>query len=143
MDNFKEYEINIRLKKFIEYLNITAYEFSKKIGSKRPDGIYKILKNEVKPSPKTLNKIKNSFPELNYTWLLTGKDEMLSSLINLDLLELIDKEGVQFKNVQDLALFITKNHQSLLTDKLYKNFILGIEKDGIIKYYEDLSKRTK
>ena len=51
-------DINKRIKKFIEeILKITPYEFSKNIGNKRPDGLYRILNNEVSPSPKTLEKI--------------------------------------------------------------------------------------
>lgn len=69
--------INKRINKLIEKLNITAYEFSKKMGNSRPDTLYNLLNNEEsQPSPKTLNKIKDNFPEINYSWLLTGEGEM-------------------------------------------------------------------
>jgi len=78
----KEFEINNRINQLIEKLNITPYEFSKKIGNKRPDGLYRILKNEVKPTPKTLEKIKEVFPEY-YIWLLTGEGSMLKESTNV------------------------------------------------------------
>lgn len=70
--------INNRIQQIIDKLGITAYEFSKKLGNKRPDGIYALLKegSEIKPSPKTLDKIRETFPEINYIWLLTGEGEM-------------------------------------------------------------------
>jgi len=76
-----EFEINQRIQKIIDRLGVSAYEFSKRIGNKRPDGIYKILNNEVSPSPKTLNKIKTNIPDLNYSWLLTGEGYMFNKEI--------------------------------------------------------------
>jgi len=70
-----EFEINDRISLLIERLDITPYEFSKRMGNKRPDGLYKILKNEAKPTPKTLGKIKEAFSE-HYAWLLTGEGDM-------------------------------------------------------------------
>lgn len=67
------FEINSRIKFLIEdVLEISPYEFSKNIGNKRPDGLYKILDNKTKPSPKTLNKISERYPNLNMDWLLNG-----------------------------------------------------------------------
>jgi len=70
------FEINKRIQLFIDELQITPYEFSKRMGIKRPDGLYKILDLKTKPSPKTLEKIKETYPELSYNWLLTGEGEM-------------------------------------------------------------------
>ena len=75
--------INERIKEVIEKLNLTAYQFSKKMGNKRHDTLYNILNNyESKPSPKTLDKIKETFPEINYVWLLTGEGDMINSIEN-------------------------------------------------------------
>lgn len=72
--------INERIQIVIDYLNITPYEFSKKMGDKRPDTLYNLLKNNnTQPSAKTLNKIKDNFPEINYAWLLTGEGKMVSN----------------------------------------------------------------
>lgn len=71
--------INKRISSVIENLHITPYEFSKKMGNARPDTLYNLLNNEEsQPSPKTLNKIKDCFPQINYSWLLTGDGEMFN-----------------------------------------------------------------
>lgn len=71
------FEINDRIQEIITHIGVTPYEFSKKMGVKRPDGLYKILDKKSKPSPKTLEKIRSAYPQINYTWLLTGEGEML------------------------------------------------------------------
>lgn len=74
-----QFEINSRIKILIEeILKITPYEFSKKMGNKRPDGLYQILKNEAEPSPKTLNKIFEVYPE-HKVWILTGESTSLET----------------------------------------------------------------
>ena len=71
--------INNRIQKIIDYLGISPYEFSKRMGDKRPDALYNLLKNnKTQPSSKTLNKIKDNFSEINYVWLLTGEGSMLN-----------------------------------------------------------------
>jgi hypothetical protein len=71
--------INNRISSLIEKLGITPYEFSKRMGNSRPDTLYNLLNNnDSQPSPKTLNKIKDSFPNVNYSWLLTGEGEMFN-----------------------------------------------------------------
>jgi predicted transcriptional regulator len=72
--------ISDRIRKIIEKYRITPYAFSKRMGVARPDGIYKILKEPTRrPRARTLELIKNAFPEINHSWLLTGKGEMLKS----------------------------------------------------------------
>ncbi|KUJ53998.1 helix-turn-helix transcriptional regulator [Chryseobacterium aquaticum] len=64
--------INERIKLFIQsILKITPYQFSIRLGKKRPDWIYRIIKNEVSPSPKTLNEIFKVFPE-SKSFILIG-----------------------------------------------------------------------
>lgn len=69
--------IGYRIKILIEdILKITPYEFSKILGKSRPDWLYKIVKSEVDPSPKTLNLIFDKFPEYKL-WLITGDKTLL------------------------------------------------------------------
>jgi phage repressor protein C with HTH and peptisase S24 domain len=71
--------INKRISHLIVQLKMTPYEFSKKMGNSRPDTLYNLLNNEEsQPTPKTLNKIKDNFPDINYSWLLTGEGEMFN-----------------------------------------------------------------
>lgn len=72
--------VNSRIKYLIEaILKITPYEFSKELGKVRPDWLYKIIKNEVEPSPKTLNLIFDKYPEYKL-WLVTGDTTALHSI---------------------------------------------------------------
>lgn len=73
-ENVIDYSLNERIKELIDVLGISVYEFSKRLGNRRADGIYKIIKNEVQPSPKTLQKIYEAFPNHEY-WLKTGETE--------------------------------------------------------------------
>ncbi|MDR3026009.1 hypothetical protein [Chryseobacterium sp.] len=67
--------INGRIKYFIEnILQITPNEFSRNLGKNRSDWLYKILKNEVEPGPKTLNQIFDVYPDHKF-WILTGDKE--------------------------------------------------------------------
>lgn len=67
--------INGRIKHFIEnVLRITPNEFSRNLGKNRSDWLYKILKNEVEPGPKTLNQIFEVYPDYK-VWILTGGKE--------------------------------------------------------------------
>ena len=98
--------INKRISHLISKLNMTPYEFSKKMGNSRPDTLYNLLNNEEsQPSPKTLNKIKDNFPEINYTWLLTGEGEMLndSSKFKIPIKETQEITGYYHPNVSAAA----------------------------------------
>lgn len=50
-------------------------EFAKAIGIGSPSTIYRILKNQTRPSNSTLNLILDKFPEYGRSWLLHGKGE--------------------------------------------------------------------
>lgn len=62
-----------RLEEYILYKGLKKREFSRMVG-KSPafvTNISKGISNDV------LNSISNQFPDLNVTWLLTGKEEMI------------------------------------------------------------------
>lgn len=72
--------INTRIKYLIEViLRMTPYEFSRSLGKVRPDWLYRIIKNEVEPSPKTLNLIYDKYPEYKL-WLVTGDKEYIDNV---------------------------------------------------------------
>ncbi len=118
------FDINARIKNFIDHLEITPYEFSKRMGIKRPDGMYKILDNKSKPSPKTLDKIQETFPELNYPWLLTGEGQMLeegneerSANSNEPKTDYNKNKGVPYYDVEFTLSFVgVENSQQLQPD---------------------------
>lgn len=56
-------DINDNIKRLIEKLGISVYEFSKQIGNDRPTNVYNIVNKKVAPSPVTLKKIFKRYPE--------------------------------------------------------------------------------
>ena len=148
------FEINKRIQSFIDSLEITPYEFSKRMGNKRPDGLYKILDLKTKPSPKTLEKIKNSYPELNYSWLLTGEGSMKKN----GKTSITEEPGVTYeddvtltslkKDLNQLSVGITENFevlsegifQTLQRQEKIIDFIENINAEEISKATKALSK---
>lgn len=57
------FEINQNIKALIDLLGLTPYEFSKRLGDKRPDSLYNVINNKVAVSPKMLEKVFKTFPE--------------------------------------------------------------------------------
>lgn len=64
-----------RLLLFLNYLDIGQTKFEEKVGLSR--GVINKIKNGIHPN--SLKKIKEKYPELNTTWLLTGEGEMLTT----------------------------------------------------------------
>lgn len=65
-----------RLKQFIDYKQLNILKFSEKI-SVNESTIRKILTDNSGIQSKNLEKIANTFPELNLHWLITGRGPML------------------------------------------------------------------
>ena len=55
-------ELNKNIRKLIDLLGITPYEFSKQIGNKRADNIYNVINEKVEVSTTTINKILKRYP---------------------------------------------------------------------------------
>jgi hypothetical protein len=72
----EENGVKQRLKAFVKYLNISERRFCILIG-KRPAYIASIKRSI---SPNALRDISNKYPELNTTWLIQGKGEMLNAV---------------------------------------------------------------
>ena len=66
-------DINKNIKRLIEKLGITPYEFSKQIGNKRADNIYNVINEKVEVSTTTINKIFRRYPEYK-DFLLNGNN---------------------------------------------------------------------
>jgi transcriptional regulator with XRE-family HTH domain len=66
-------EIIIRIKKLISENELNAASFAEKIGVQR-SGISHILSGRNKPSLEFLSKIQTTFDEVEFDWLLLGKD---------------------------------------------------------------------
>jgi len=70
--------LNERISKVIEYSNLSPSEFADEIDVQR-SSISHITSGRNKPSLEFIIKIKSSFPEILWDWLVTGEGEMLKS----------------------------------------------------------------
>lgn len=70
--------MNKRLKQVIEYYGITPHKFSQKIGLSEGT-IRKILNANTSIKSENLEKLAQTFTEINLDWLITGRGEMLFS----------------------------------------------------------------
>lgn len=68
--------MNERLKQFIEYLQLSTRAFEQKI-SVSNGLIARFVSKNTSIQSDVLSKICDTFPELNFDWLVTGKGEML------------------------------------------------------------------
>jgi transcriptional regulator with XRE-family HTH domain len=62
-----------RFKSLLEKLNLTPSEFADRIGVQR-SSISHVLSGRNKPSIDFLEKILNVFPDIDASWLITGRD---------------------------------------------------------------------
>ena len=70
--------MNKRLKQIIDYYGITPHKFSQKIGLSEGT-IRKILSANTSIKSENLEKLAQTFTEINLDWLITGRGEMLFS----------------------------------------------------------------
>ena len=71
MSNYSE-----RISRLLAENSLTLADFCKKIGLNSTTTIAKIVSENRKPSSKTIGRIINAYPNINYEWLTTGKGEM-------------------------------------------------------------------
>lgn len=74
--------MNERIKKVIDYLNISQAEFAKEINTQRAN-ISHILAGRNNPSIDFLQKLLKRYPEINAEWLLLGHGNMTKVTNNL------------------------------------------------------------
>ena len=67
-----------RFTKVIEHSELSPAEFAEEIGVQR-SSISHIISGRNKPSLDFITKIKTTFPEFEWNWLITGEGEMLIS----------------------------------------------------------------
>src|SRR5690625_3434055 len=81
-----------RLKKIMEYYNLTASAFSDEIDFNRST-ISHLLSGRNKPSLDFVLKVLNRFPEVTISWFLYGKGDFTSN-INEDTIETIEQKSI-------------------------------------------------
>jgi len=69
-----------RIELIIKYYNMSYNSFAKSLGLANGTGIKTMIDNNRNPQNQTLNKIVNTYPEINMNWLRTGSGKMISNL---------------------------------------------------------------
>lgn len=67
--------MNERLKQIIEYYGITPHRFSKEVGLSEGT-IRKVLSENTSLKSENLQKMSQTFPDINLDWLITGRGSM-------------------------------------------------------------------
>ncbi len=101
--------------------NLSAYEFSKILGFKRPDNLYKILDGSTRnPGIEFVRTIKKKFSKYSYDWIIDGVGEKYTDVYDNDLKILKDKDNkiLQLEKVlseSDAKIFRYENMIDVLT----------------------------
>ena len=103
-----------RIELIIKYYNMSYNSFAKSLGLANGTGIKTMIDKNRNPQNQTLNKIVNTYPEIDMNWLRTGTGQMISNLP--ESLSSNDDLTVTAKQVIN-QLDINNLHYSALLDK--------------------------
>ncbi len=74
-----------RLAKVIEWAGMSTHAFAMKIGMKRSENLYRIIRNKENVSIKLAMLIIETYPQLNRNWLIYGDGEMIIDETDIDM----------------------------------------------------------
>jgi len=104
-------EFTTRLKKIIDYYQLTASLFADKIGVQR-SSISHILSGRNKPSLDFILKVTNKFQEVDIYWLLNGKgtfpksnDDLTTPSYSKSVSSLVEKSFKTSKTIKRIVVF--------------------------------------
>lgn len=66
-----------RLEKVIEWAGMSTHAFAMKIGMKRSENLYRIMRNKENVSIKLAMLILDTYPQINRNWLIYGEGDMI------------------------------------------------------------------
>lgn len=95
--------INDRITKVIEFSKLTPSEFADEIDVQR-SSISHIISGRNKPSLEFVTKVKQAFPELEWNWIITGEEPMITP--KPDTSQLSTEEIPQKRTLPDLFALI-------------------------------------
>jgi len=113
-----------RIELIIKYYNMSYNSFAKSLGLANGTGIKTMIDNNRNPQNQTLNKIVNSYPEIDMIWLRTGTGQMINNLsksvsINDDLT--VTAQQIYCKLDEDSARYKDMLSNKLKEDREYYN----------------------
>jgi predicted transcriptional regulator len=83
-----------RLKELIFRLGLNGSQFSKEIGIKNVENLYRVLHGQNLLSIKIIDKIHHSFPDVNIMWLLYGDGNIFKAGDDLNDIEQLRKRVI-------------------------------------------------
>lgn len=97
----------IRLKHFLDSLNLSSSQFADKCGIPRPSVSQILTGRNKKISNIFINKVHEIFPELSINWLLFGEGDMLAGISknNDEIPENPDSKSDSYKYPGEMGLF--------------------------------------
>ena len=107
------------LKNYIDYKGLSVLRFEKSVGTRST--IDKAIKNNTNLRSDMLAKIIEVYKDINPSWLISGKGEMLLS-----------SENTGFKNsfsagntldITSLLTYLLENNQTLIQDESFRDYI--------------------
>jgi len=128
-----------RIYKIVDYKSISVNEFSKKI-SVSNGYLAKQKANKANIGSHIVEKIVNFFPEINPTWLITGKGEMI---LSEDIVELTKKLNPANRSEKETNEREYEKTQKSYSD-FYENFVKVnriadlLDKDRVSDIYDDI-----
>ncbi len=126
-----------RIKKIIEYLDISQSEFAKSLDIQR-SSISHILNKRNKPSLDFIMKVLDHYPEINPDWLLFGKDKMLKELKNEQDKDNTDKQNNTTENNSSQKQTNVNNDNNTTNNQpKHPQSSIQISPDQILVLYDD------
>ena len=130
-----------RIKEVLYKKGLNIKEFSLKIGMKSPNTIQLIIRENRKPSFKTVNKIMTAFPEINYEWLMQGETKQNSnlpqSMSGNDDLTVTAKQVINQLDINNLH-YSAMLEKKLSDDREHYNSVTEFNTDNHSKHIADL-----
>lgn len=129
-------EFSTRLKKLLEYLNITPVSLAEKMGVQRTSFNH-LLSGRNKPGFEFLTKLHTSYPSINLNWLISGHGSI--TMDTVDKISSIEKNELESPTSIDLSsnIFNTPKKEILLPE--IENLPIGGSKDPINDVVEQSS----
>jgi transcriptional regulator with XRE-family HTH domain len=123
-----------RLKELMTQLSISAAELADKIGVQR-SSISHILNGRNLPSSQFLEKLLNTYPEVDARWLMTGKGGIIRPENNLKSGESVKMESVHSEEIKPLKAPKDENPAQGNTGKKIEKVLFFYQDRSFSEYY--------
>ena len=121
----KNLTTNDRIKHLISFKQLSISSFSREIGLINGVTISKIINQNRKPSSKTIGRIIQAFPDINYDWLVNGEGEMIKGSVVKSVKTHEDDLTVTTKQVIDFMKEYYPNSTQESENRLDKKIDIG------------------